>query len=117
MDAIRVKRSAKRTALYRMAQEALTNVARHAHANCVNVTIQKLAQSITMEITDNGRGFEVDRVLIAKGNNRLGVLGMRERVQMVGGQFDLESTPGTGTTIRAQVPVGKGRRKREHASD
>jgi signal transduction histidine kinase len=109
--------SAKRTALYRVAQEALTNVARHAHANCVNVTIQKLAQFITMEITDNGRGFEVDRVLIAKGNNRLGVLGMRERVQMVGGQFDLKSTPGTGTTIRAQIPVGKGRRRREHASD
>ena len=109
--------SAKRTAFYRLAQEALTNVARHAHANCVYVTIQKLAQFITMEITDNGRGFEVDRVLIAKGNNRLGVLGMRERVQMVGGQFDLESTPGTGTTIRAQIPVGKGRRRREPASD
>ena len=109
--------SAKRTAFYRLAQEALTNVARHAHASYVNVTVQKLARSITMEVADNGKGFEVDRVLIAKGNNRLGVLGMRERVQMVGGQFELESTPGMGTTIRAQIPVGKGRRRREQASD
>jgi signal transduction histidine kinase len=108
--------SAKRTAFYRLAQEALTNVARHAHASYVKVTVQKLARAITMEVADNGKGFEVDRVLIAKGNNRLGVLGMRERVQMVGGQFKLVSTPGTGTTIRAEIPVGKDRRRREHAS-
>jgi signal transduction histidine kinase len=106
--------SAKRTAFFRLAQEALTNVARHAHASCVKVTVQKLARTITMEVADNGKGFEVDRVLIARGNNRLGVLGMRERVQMVGGEFNLESTPGSGTTIRAEIPVGKDRRRREH---
>ncbi len=106
--------SDKRTAFYRLAQEALTNVARHSHASHVQVTVRKLARTITMEVADNGKGFEVDRVLIAKGNNHLGVLGMRERVQMVGGQFTLESTPGTGTTIRADIPVGKGRRRREH---
>jgi signal transduction histidine kinase len=105
--------SAKRTAFYRLAQEALTNVARHAHASDVKVTVQKLARTIAMEVVDNGKGFEVDRVLIGKGNNRLGVLGMRERVQMVGGQFNLESTPGAGTTIRAEIPVGKERRRRE----
>ena len=104
--------SAKRTAFYRLAQEALTNVARHAHASSVRIIVQKLARTITMEVADNGKGFEVDRVLIAKGN-RLGVLGMRERVQMVGGQFKLESTPGGGTTIRAEIPVGKDRRKNE----
>jgi signal transduction histidine kinase len=107
--------SAKRTAFYRLAQEALTNAARHAHASQVKVTVQKLAHAITMEVSDNGIGFEVDRVLIAKGNNRLGVLGMRERVQMVGGQFNLESAPGNGTTIRAQISVGKGHHAREHA--
>jgi signal transduction histidine kinase len=107
--------SAKRTVFYRLAQEALTNVARHARASYVKVTVQKLARMITMELADNGKGFEVDRVLIARGNNHLGVLGMRERVQMVGGQFTLQSTPGTGTTIRAQIPVGNGRRRREHA--
>ncbi|MHC1765728.1 MAG: sensor histidine kinase [Verrucomicrobiia bacterium] len=99
--------SAKRTAFFRLAQEALTNVARHAHASYVKFTVQRLAGAIGMEVTDNGRGFQVDRVLIAKGNNRLGVLGMRERVQMVGGQFELESTPGMGTTIRAKIPIGK----------
>jgi signal transduction histidine kinase len=103
--------SAKRTAFYRLAQEALTNVARHAHASYVEVTVKKLARAITMEVADNGKGFEVDRVLIAKGNHHLGVLGMRERVQMVGGQFKLESKPGTGTIIRAEIPVGKGRRR------
>jgi signal transduction histidine kinase len=101
--------SAKRTAFYRLAQEALTNVASHAHASHVTVTIQKMVRAITLEISDNGRGFEVDRVLMAKENSRLGVLGMRERVQMVGGQFHLESAPGSGTTIRAQVPFGKRR--------
>lgn len=108
--------SAKRTAFYRLAQEALTNVARHAHASYVQVTVQKLARTISMEVTDNGKGFEVNRVLTAKGNHHLGVLGMRERVQMVGGQFTLESTPGTGTTIRALIPVEKGRRRHEYAS-
>jgi signal transduction histidine kinase len=106
--------NAKRTAFYRLAQEALTNVARHSHASYVKVTVQKLARAITMEIADDGKGFEVDRVLMVKGNNRLGVLGMRERVQMVGGQFKLESSPGIGTTVRAQIPLGKGRRRREH---
>ena len=89
-------------------------MARHAHASQVKVTVQKLAASITMEVTDDGKGFHVDRVLIAKGHNRLGVIGMRERVQMVGGQFQLQSTLGTGTTIRAEIPVGKDRRTREN---
>ena len=104
--------SAKRTAFYRLAQEALTNVARHAHASYIKVVVQKLARTMTMEITDDGKGFEVDRVLIAKGINRLGVLGMRERVQMVGGQFKLDSAPGKGTTIWAEIPVGKGHHAR-----
>ena len=99
--------SARRTAFYRLAQEALTNVARHAHASHIRVTVQKLARAMTMEIADNGKGFELDRVLSAKRNNRLGVLGMRERVEMVGGQFGIESAPGRGTTIRARIPVGK----------
>ena len=107
--------SAKRTAFYRLAQEALTNVARHAHASYIKVVVQKRSRTMTMEITDNGRGFEVDRVLIAKGNNRLGVLGMRERVQMVGGQVTLESTPGSGTNIRAEIPVANGPLRRGHS--
>ena len=96
--------AAKRTVLYRVAQEALTNVARHAHATEVELCVEKLADAVRMKIKDNGRSFSVERTLLAKKNGRLGLLGMRERVEMVGGRFTLESAPGHGTTIEVQVP-------------
>jgi len=99
----------KRTVLYRVAQEALTNVARHAQARRVDVSIDKLPNSICMKIRDDGKSFQVDRVLHAKRHKRLGLLGMRERVEMVGGSFNVESTPGKGTTIRAQIPFTNGK--------
>src|ERR1041384_2131118 len=88
----------KRTVLYRVAQEALTNVARHAQASRAEVKIQKLEGAICLEIRDNGRGFPTDRVLHAKRGKRLGLLGMKERLEMVGGNFTIESAPGKGTT-------------------
>ena len=94
----------KRTVLYRIAQEALTNVGRHAHASQVEVNIQKLPRTVRLTIKDNGKSFQVERVLHAKKNNHLGLLGMRERVAMVGGRLLVESTPGQGTTIRAEIP-------------
>jgi signal transduction histidine kinase len=97
----------RRTILYRVAQEALTNVSRHAQATRVEISIQKLTDAICMKVEDNGKSFEVERVLNAKGRNRLGLLGMRERLEMVGGRFDIESIPGKGTTITAQIPNGK----------
>ncbi|HVM61638.1 MAG TPA: sensor histidine kinase [Verrucomicrobiae bacterium] len=100
--------STKRTVLYRVAQSALANVAQHAHATRVNVTIRKSPGAIRMEIHDNGTGFEVERVLFAKRHKRLGLLGMRERVEMVGGSFAVESAPAKGTTIRALIPVHNG---------
>jgi signal transduction histidine kinase len=107
--------SNKRTILYRVAQEALTNVGRHAQAGRVEMTIQKMPEGIRMRIKDDGKSFQVDRVLREKGSKRLGLLGMRERLEMVGGRFGIESIPGTGTTVTAQIPVGKprvgGRRK------
>ncbi len=99
LDAIR------RTVLFRVAQEGLTNVARHAHANRVEINIQKLPGWIGMKIKDDGKSFQVERVLLARGGNRLGLLGMRERLEMVGGRFDVESVPGKGTTISAQIPL------------
>ena len=96
--------SAKRTVLYRVAQEALANVARHAQASRVEVSILKLPRAVCLTISDNGKSFQVARVLNAKNNKRLGLVGMRERVEMVGGSFAVESTAGAGTTIRAQVP-------------
>ncbi len=101
--------NARRTTLYRVAQEALTNVARHAQASVVDVSIEKLSNRICMKIKNDGKSFQVDRVLQAKKNKRLGLLGMRERVEMVGGSFSVESAPGKGTTICVQIPVTNGR--------
>ncbi|HEY0551792.1 MAG TPA: ATP-binding protein [Verrucomicrobiae bacterium] len=95
---------AKRTVLYRIAQEALTNVVRHAHATEVELRIEKLAGAVRMTIQDNGKSFVVKRVLHATKINRLGLLGMRERVEMVGGDFSVESTPGQGTRVEVQIP-------------
>jgi signal transduction histidine kinase len=100
----------KRTILYRVAQEALTNVARHAQASRVEVNIQKLPEGIRMEIKDDGISFKVERVLYGNGGKRLGLLGMRERLEMVGGHFDVESAPGKGTTITAQIPLHRAAR-------
>jgi len=100
---------ARRTMLYRVAQEALTNVARHARATRVEVSIRELPGAVCMEIKDNGKSFPVKRILHAKGNKHLGLLGMRERVEMVGGHFSVESVKGRGTTIRAQIPFRNGR--------
>ena len=99
--------TARRTVLFRVAQEALTNVARHAHASRVEVSIQKLPDGICMKIIDDGKSFQADRVLHGKGSKRLGLLGMRERMEMVGGHFGVESVQGIGTTIIAQFPNGK----------
>jgi signal transduction histidine kinase len=102
--------SDKRTVLYRVAQEALSNVARHARATLVTVSIRKYGDVVRMEIHDNGKAFHVERALFAKRIKRLGLLGMRERVEMVGGTFAVESSPGAGTTIRAQIPFRHGAR-------
>ena len=102
--------NSKRTVLYRVAQEALTNVARHARASRVEVSIQKLSGAAHMEIKDDGKSFQVERVLFAKGNKQLGLLGMRERVEMVGGTFCAQSTPGQGTTIKVEIPFAKVRK-------
>jgi len=96
----------KRTVLYRVSQAALTNIAQHAQASRVKVSIQKLHDDVRMDIYDDGKGFVVERVLFARGRKRLGLLGMRERVEMVGGNFTIESAPGRGTTIHAQIPFG-----------
>jgi signal transduction histidine kinase len=98
----------RRTVLFRVAQEALTNVSRHAHASRVEVSIQKLADLICMKIKDDGKSFQVERVMWSRGRKHLGLLGMRERLEMVGGHFDVESAPGKGTTITALIAPGNG---------
>jgi signal transduction histidine kinase len=97
----------RRTVLFRVAQEALTNVGRHARASRVEVSIQQLPDCICMRIKDDGKSFPVERVLNGKGGKRLGLLGMRERVEMVGGRFEVQSAPDRGTTITAEIPPVK----------
>ena len=94
----------KRTVLYRVAQEALTNVVRHAEAKFVHVIFKNRRKTVLMEIRDNGKSFNVQYVLLAKGKKHLGVIGMRERVEMVGGTFKIESNPGQGTLVSAEIP-------------
>jgi PAS domain S-box-containing protein len=98
---------ARRTVLFRVAQEALTNVGRHAHASRVAVIIQKQPDHLSMKIKDDGKSFRVEQVLRANGGKRLGLLGMRERLEMLGGHLEIQSAPGEGTTIAAQMPLGK----------
>lgn len=96
-----------RTALYRVAQSALTNVEQHARASRVEVNIEDLGGSVGLTIQDDGVSFNAQRALRAGKSNRLGLLGMRERVEMVGGTFKITSRPGQGTTVNAVIPYGK----------
>ncbi|MCD6050884.1 MAG: histidine kinase [Verrucomicrobia bacterium] len=101
--------SHKRTILFRVVQEALVNVGKHAQASKVEVNITKLQGTVHVCIKDDGKSFQVEKVLQAKKGVRLGLLGMRERVEMVGGTLNIESLPGQGTTISGQLPSGKDR--------
>ena len=102
---------AKRTVLFRVAQAALANVAQHSKATLVEVTIMKLSRFVCMEIHDNGKSFDVERVLSAKLNEHLGLIGMRERVEMVGGNYGITSSQGHGTTICVELPTLMARNK------
>jgi PAS domain S-box-containing protein len=94
-----------RTVLYRVAQESLTNVARHAQASEAKVKIQKLENAVYLKVIDNGKGFTSKKGLHSKWGKRLGLVGMRERLEMVGGSFTITSTAGRGTTVVAQIPL------------
>jgi len=101
----------KRTVLYRVAQEALVNVTKHAQARSVQVTLRLARGGVCLEIADDGKAFDVDLVSSPQWSHRLGLTGMRERVEMADGVFSVVSTPGKGTTIRAVIPVGKTKRR------
>jgi signal transduction histidine kinase len=94
------------TTLYRIAQEALTNVSRHAQARRVSVLLARRADHVSLIVEDDGRGFDADAASnppAARG--RLGLLGMKERVTLAGGTIEIESTPGAGATVFARVPL------------
>ena len=95
----------QRTVLFRVVQEALNNVSRHARASQAEVKIEKFDGAICLEIKDNGKGFPAKQLLQNKKGERLGLVGMKERLEMVGGKLTISSAPGKGTAIRAQIPL------------
>ncbi len=107
----------KRTVLYRVAQETLTNVTKHAKADQAKVSLRIEKRFIRMGISDNGRGFDVDSVLSVRPIKRLGILGMRERVEMVGGSFSIESAPGKGTAVGVKIPFPNGNGGKTEANE
>jgi signal transduction histidine kinase len=88
--------------LFRIAQEALRNVVRHAGASAVEVSLAPMEGGLQLAVSDNGAGF--DRARDA-GRQSLGHASMRERVHLLGGEVDIESTPGHGTSVIAWVPL------------
>jgi PAS domain S-box-containing protein len=102
MGSERIPRPLER-GLYRIAQEALTNVIRHAGATAVRILLLRNRNALAMRIRDNGRGFEISSQLGSKGH--LGLQGMHERAAIIGGQLTTESLPGKGTCITVAVPA------------
>ncbi len=91
------------TALYRIAQEALTNVAKHARATHVEIVLERRGNQVQLVVEDDGKGLEVE----ADGSGRgFGLVGMRERAALVGASLEIESSPGMGTTILVRMPAG-----------
>lgn len=97
----------QKTVFYRVAQEGLTNVAKHAQATECSIIIRKHEQGFRMDVCDNGKAFCVESKLApqTKGKNRLGLLGMQERVRLANGKCEVQSTPGKGTRLRIWIPL------------
>lgn len=91
--------------LYRIAQEALTNVLRHARASCVTVELVGEERGITLKIADDGVGFDLRSLRAEDAPKRLGLLGIQERVEILAGLFTVHSAPGAGTTLSITIPV------------
>jgi signal transduction histidine kinase len=91
------------TALYRIVQEALTNVARHARAQTASVLLERRDRSVRAIIEDDGRGF--DPATAGKTEQRLGLYGIRERAELLGGKLTIESAPGRGTSLFVEIPL------------
>jgi hypothetical protein len=92
-------------AIFRILQEALTNVARHAQAGQVRVTLSWDGHRYRLLVEDDGRGFEPDK---AGGRSSLGIMGMRERAAACGGSLAIESRLGGGTRVEAEIPAAEG---------
>jgi signal transduction histidine kinase len=92
-------------AVYRIVQEALQNIAKHAHARSVAVLIDRHADHLSVIVEDDGTGFDVEHPL--RPSRRFGLIGMHDRAMQLGGTFDIESLPGRGTTVAVRLPLEK----------
>jgi signal transduction histidine kinase len=103
--------------VFRIVQESLTNIAKHAKATHARVTVQQENGELVVTVEDNGVGFRVKDVMRHPDENkRLGLLGMMERAAMLSGKLDIESKPGKGTKIQLRIPLTKGWYRRFRAS-
>jgi signal transduction histidine kinase len=93
-------------ALYRIIQEALTNAGKHARARNVLIQLERFGDQVRCRIRDDGVGFDVPAVLARRGDTGLGLLGMQERINAVGGTLHIQSSPGEGTSFLIQIPIG-----------
>jgi two-component system NarL family sensor kinase len=96
------------TALFRIAQEALQNVAKHSAAASVHLSLAATSTGARLVVADDGRGFDVDRERDERRPDAYGLAGMTERAALVGGRVTVTSTPGAGTTVTVDVPCGNG---------
>src|SRR5919112_1179619 len=104
------------TTLFRVAQEALTNVRKHARASTVHVVLDRSGRAVRLMVRDEGRGFRPDGATRSNGpGKRVGLSGMRERLSSLGGRFELTSEPGSGTTVTAEVDLPTKREDPDHA--
>ena len=87
--------------MYRIVQEALTNVVKHADAARASIVVTRKADGVLVMIEDDGRGFDPRRL----GRRGLGLLGMRERVELLDGSLQVEAEPGQGTTLIVSLPM------------
>ncbi|OIQ66005.1 oxygen sensor histidine kinase NreB [mine drainage metagenome] len=93
------------TACFRIVQEALTNIARHAHAQRVEISLRRQDDHMVLCVADDGAGFDVSAMRErASTGGSLGILGMRERAILVGGELDIASSPGQGSTVELTCP-------------
>ena len=93
------------SALYRILQESTNNIIRHAKATNIDIILSKNQNNVQLIVRDNGRGFSKATLEKAQKNNHLGVYGMKERIELLEGEFNLKSKIGIGTTITIRIPL------------
>jgi len=106
---------AQETVLYRVAQEALANVAKHARASRAWVSLRVVGDRVTLQVSDDGAGFAATRAPDPLGQDHFGLASMRQQVEMAGGAWQVRSGRGQGTTVTATLPMaGAGRAAEPH---